>query len=458
MRSAITRAAAALAVLTASAAAATPAQAEILGTFEISTNVTPVHIGLKKADAGTGAASTLPAGVNTDAHELHASLSPDRKRMVFARKDSAAGTNRIIVVDLATGQMADLFSGFEASADPPTTPIFSLDGTKVITGRRLEHRDPNTAANALQASFTETSLANFPNGPFPHTIVDAGGPSYPAEGRTLQPAFSASGRFAYTVDFASSSQKSQTAVRSSPTSTFVIPEGAFDIRHPTMSETAGVVLFERRTLTGTQLAFRPLSNLGAATVTLPAIVNPPNAEVTRPALTADGRYLGFVRRTGTGIPKLFVWDTQTQLLLNDQGVGANSTAGDPATKALERDEGNVALEIVPVFGNSSVNLNTSLDLADIRFTLNRRSDVGIIVQRIVGQTRVLGRRAPKLKLVGRVPLGHDFSARRGGHRAPWNLRVNGRKLAPGDYLITPRSITRKGRVRDLGRARRLHIR
>jgi hypothetical protein len=42
------------------------------------------------------------------------------------------------------------------------------------------------------------------------------------------------------------------------------------------------------------------------------------------------------------------------------------------------------------------------------------SAIGIIVQRIVGRTRVLGRRAPKLKLIGRVPLASSA----GGGTAP----------------------------------------
>jgi hypothetical protein len=36
--------------------------------------------------------------------------------------------------------------------------------------------------------------------------------------------------------------------------------------------------------------------------------------------------------------------------------------------------------------------------------------------------------------------------------------VNGRKLAPGSYLVTVRSVTRKGQVRDLGKPVRVRIR
>jgi hypothetical protein len=65
--------------------------------------------------------------------------------------------------------------------------------------------------------------------------------------------------------------------------------------------------------------------------------------------------------------------------------------------------------------------------------------VGILVQRVVGTRRLLGRRAPRLKLVGRVPLGRHG---RGRARIPWDGRVNGRKLRPDRYQITMRRLAR----------------
>jgi hypothetical protein len=79
---------------------------------------------------------------------------------------------------------------------------------------------------------------------------------------------------------------------------------------------------------------------------------------------------------------------------------------------------------------------------------NRGGSVGIIVQRVVGTRRLLGRRVPRLQFVGRVPFGPQ---RAGTVRFRWDRRVNGRRLRPGRYLITYRSLRRKGAVRELSR-------
>jgi len=68
---------------------------------------------------------------------------------------------------------------------------------------------------------------------------------------------------------------------------------------------------------------------------------------------------------------------------------------------------------------------------------------------------LFGHRVPTLRTVGRVPFGQF---KRGHHKVRWNLRVNGRRLRPGTYLVTPRLVTRRGVVRELGKPRVLRIR
>ncbi|MGE0027747.1 MAG: hypothetical protein AB7O78_19895 [Thermoleophilia bacterium] len=75
--------------------------------------------------------------------------------------------------------------------------------------------------------------------------------------------------------------------------------------------------------------------------------------------------------------------------------------------------------------------------ATVRGRLNRRSPVGILVQRITGRRRVHGRTVLRLETVGRVPFG---SHHKGALNVPWNLRVNGHRLPPGRYLITLRAL------------------
>jgi hypothetical protein len=75
--------------------------------------------------------------------------------------------------------------------------------------------------------------------------------------------------------------------------------------------------------------------------------------------------------------------------------------------------------------------------AVIQAGLGQSNTVGILVQRIVRTKRVHGRRVLVLAAVGRVPLGHH---RTGKLRIRWNLKVNGRRLKKGRYLITLRAL------------------
>ncbi len=81
--------------------------------------------------------------------------------------------------------------------------------------------------------------------------------------------------------------------------------------------------------------------------------------------------------------------------------------------------------------------------------LGRRAPVGILVQRIVRQRRVRGHVVRTLRPVGRVPFGERA---KGALRARWDLRVNGRPLRPGRYLVTLRAFSSKGPRRVVAHA------
>jgi hypothetical protein len=74
--------------------------------------------------------------------------------------------------------------------------------------------------------------------------------------------------------------------------------------------------------------------------------------------------------------------------------------------------------------------------AVISSQLSQDDTVGILVQRIIGFTRIHGKRVPVLQTIGKVPLSKH---RHGNLRIRWNLKVNGRRLARGKYLITLRA-------------------
>ena len=427
-------------MIVASLAVAAPANADIFATFdklqEGPSTVTEIN-------ATTGAQVALPPGLDDPAaSESHISLSPDGRYLVFRRVN--AGTVRILMMERATGRTVDLFNGFEAAADPPNTPTFSLDGTKVLTGRRLDRRDPSSPADALQSSFTETDVTNFPTGPFPHRIVLAGGADSTAAGRTLQAAPFGSNLLAFGIEYASGGPPGRITVQGATGAT-TLSDSTHRLANPTISEPAGVVVFQSEGLSSPRapkLVFRPLDGIAsAATTELPALVNASGFEVTNPAFTRDGRYLAYIRRTPTGgSTRLFVWDTQTQLLLNPNGVAS----GIPGFF-----DGAIALEVRRVF------TGTTLTNGSVGFSLASKSTTGLLVQRIVGPHEVLGRRAPKLRKVGRVPLGRFH---KGHHRKRWRFTVRGHKLRPSCYLVTFRALTRKRQVRDLSRPYTVRIR
>jgi hypothetical protein len=113
------------------------------------------------------------------------------------------------------------------------------------------------------------------------------------------------------------------------------------------------------------------------------------------------------------------------------------------------DRGRIALEIRRV-----LTTNTILASGSLSFSLASGSTTGLLVQRIVGRHKLLGRTAPRLKTAGRVPLGRFH---KGSHRKRWNFAVGGHKLRHGCYLVTLRALTSKRQVHDLSTPHTLRI-
>ena len=432
------------AAIVASLAAVASTHADVIATFDGSV-LGPS--GVFVVNATTGARLSTPPGVDDQvADEFHPSLSPDGRYVVFERRVS--GTVRIVMVERATGRSADLFNAFEAASDPPSTPTFSLDGTKVLTGRRLDRRDSAAPAGALQGSVTETDVTNFPTGPFPHRIVSMGGADTTAQGRTLQAAPFGSSLLAFGTDFVSGGPPGRITVQV-PSGATTISDATHRLAKPTISEPAGAVVFESAPAAApfaTRLVFRPLAELSsAATTELPALVNATGTSARNPTFTRDGRYLVFARlesAAGKSLARLFMWDTQTQLLVNPTGTGR--------FPAPDFTDGAIALENRRVLSTTTIPANGSLG-----FSLTTKSTTGLLVQRIVGRHDVLGHSAPTLANAGRVPLG---SFLKGSHGKHWNFTVRGHRLREGCYLITFRALTRTGRVRDLSTPHTVRLR
>ena len=396
-------------------------------------------------NASTGARVTLPAGTNTTDDEIHATISKDGTRLAFQRRNLNAGTDRIVVVDLQTGRSSDLFNGFEAAQRPPGEPAISPDGTRVVVGGPLAQRD----SLSYFADLISTDLAPFPAGPYAHTTLR---PQYVVHlvGVVDDPVVGGDGLMAYAIN-----DVNQQLVLMQADGTASMPQGdlptsdanpAIAADHPTL------VAFDQRTVasdletfTNGDIFFRPATVAGfvGPPTALPTIVNSAFDE-RQPALTPDERYLAFVRNSRGTHASLFVWDSQTQTLLNPVGVDLGANAN------TTRDVGSVSLYFARTILATNVDPRGLLDLR-----LKQPSGIGIIVQRILGTHRVLGKNGYRLGPAHRVPLG---TFKKGRHSVRWDLKVNGRKLRAGRYLVTVRAVTPKVVVRELGRPHVIRVR
>jgi hypothetical protein len=324
----------------------------------------------------------------------------------------------------------------------------------VITGRP----GPNGDGQPFEQTLTLTDVSSFPGtatGPFPHTqlqVVQNG----EGQGQTLEPSAGINGLLAYEPRVPQLASGIQLGKIGTQGGCFIAdPQG--ELSQPGLpTASASYIVMTRRALPGGPIHPGDIwvGGLGAGTggcgffpVALPAIVNSATDE-SRPALTPDGRYVGFVRHTSDGHSRLFIWDSLTQLMVNNSGIDLGVLS--PREIDLTVAQGNLTLEVAPVLQLTSISFNSGLVSAQ----LLAAAGIGILVQRVVGHQRLLGRRMPQLQLVGRVPLGHF---RRGHQRISWDRKVHGRKLKPGLYQITVRALAPNGRIEDLGRPSQVRI-
>jgi hypothetical protein len=180
--------------------------------------------------------------------------------------------------------------------------------------------------------------------------------------------------------------------------------------------------------------------------TLPSDVNTALDE-SRAGFTSDGRYLGFIRHGADGHDVLVVWDTTTQTTLSSTDLGAVDPGVYPG--GLDRSEGSVSLYEQPLFSPGVHCCQT------IIFVSSQSTAAGLLIERVTGDYKLFGRTGPRLRVVGRFPLG-KFG--KGRHTTHWDFTVAGHQLPPGEYYVTLRAITPKLSVRDLSRPFRVQIR
>jgi hypothetical protein len=388
-------------------------------------------------NASTGARLSLPSPVNTTGDEGHPSISSDGKKLVLSRHVS--GTTRILLVSLPDGATTDLFTGFEQASNPQFSPAISTDGTTVATGEAFQ-----TMSGELFPSLTLTDVSAPPFSREQHfthySLPDTGVTGDPVvRGRTIA------------FKLAQAGTRGQVVVgHRGQFSTLPLVDPGFDYQHPAIGSPDGteLLVYDRRTVSGTtfgagDILFSNFANRIGPSTFLPTLIDSP-ADESRPAFSPDSRYLGFIRRGADGHERVFVFDNQTQTLINEAGADLG-----PVIQGI-RNTGNLSLYVRTLLKTTLVS-GSGL----IGFDLIDPTRVGILVQRVAGTHKLFGRTVPKLVPVGRVPLG---SFKKGHGKVRWNLRVGGRRLKPGRYQVTVRAVNAKGAVLDYGTPRTFTVR
>ena len=167
-----------------------------------------------------------------------------------------------------------------------------------------------------------------------------------------------------------------------------------------------------------------------------------------PAWSPDSLKLGFVRHSG-GQRKLGVFDATPgiQTVVNTP-VGIGAEAPSPQTRAFQNVYGGISIANAPASTAPAITCDAACraqiagasgpQTIPLTPKVTTTTKIGIFVARVTGKRKLLGRTAPRLRVLGKVPLGTAKKGRR--NRFRWNGKVNGKRLGRGTYLLTYRSL------------------
>jgi hypothetical protein len=422
-------------------AAAPASAAELQAAYEYYEPGQGFQIGLKHA--ATGASLPLPAGVNTAEDELHPTLSPDGKALVFTRMrllpklngDIVPPAERTLVhVNLQTGALSTFGTGgvgptFTQRA-PGTTQLswaVQPDGSTSSEGNSLAgfSGDGTGPTNVLGRMHTQLFT---PNVFFSHAATVRGAFLEGGRGRDLRYWTHA---VVDPITGAAPLPKARLQVSGA------VEDGRFlrllqidfnNATHPVPRVSDEYVALAHAG------DVKTLTFPGEDTLTpAPAPITTSAAE-KMPAWSPDGLALGFVRE-GDGRRALNVYDLTPgiQAIVNPP-VDLGTLAPTAQTRAFQDVWGGLSLAVIPAAAavSSGTVRPTSLIATITRPVSNLK--LGIFVVRRTGGTKtVLGVKRPRMTVVGRVPLG---AVKAGRNTFRWNGRVNGKRLRPGQYLVT----------------------
>jgi hypothetical protein len=440
------------------------------------------EIGL--VNASTGTRLTVPAGVNTTDDELHPSLSIDGRYLVWMRTrllpklngDIPVPADRtLLMLDRQTGVITTMATGNGA----PAGPAFANRTNRTLTwGVR-----PNTSTPCCIQKFQAISAENTISG---STGFSFGFQPAPA-GQNLDGTHAAMDSVPLTnlgVSWVSTDANSGALLTGGTTLVGLRETGQLRadfgdatsaVSHPAIRRGDRYVALDK--VAGADVDVQTISFPDETALT-PAPTPITSADPERmPAWSPGGLQLGFVRTTG-GRRVLPVYDLTPglQAILNPP-IDLGTDAPTPQTRAFQSSWGGLsiaessALDVPLVTCTTTClqSLQTSLTKVVLNPTVSTttpKQTIGIFVVRVTGKRKLLGRTVPRIKQIGRVPLG---ATRKGRNTFRWNGKVNGKRLKRGTYLLTYRAlrrtrvvstsgsvrftVTKRGRIRGVKRLR-----
>jgi hypothetical protein len=418
-------------------------------------------------NASTGAVLAVPAGVNTTDDELHPSLSADGRYLVWMRTrllpklngDIPVPSERtLFMLDRQTGVITTMATGSGA----PAGPAFANRTNRTLTWGVRPHSG-SCCIQKFQAVTGDNTIAGstgFPLGFQPAPV-----------GQNLDGTHAAMDSVPLTnlgVSWASTDANSGALLTGGTTLVGLRETGqlradfgdaASPVSHPVFRRGDQYVALDKTT--GSDADIQTISFPAETSLTPAPAPITTTAPERIPAWSPGGLQLGFVRTT-EGRRRLAIFDLTPglQTIVNPP-IDVGADAPSPQTRAFHSSWGGLSLAESSALDLPTVTCtSTCVGLLQAQITkvplkptvtvTTKGQTIGIFVVRVKGKRKLLGRSVPRIKPVGRVPLG---KTRKGRNRFRWNGKVNGKRLKPGTYLLTFRALRRQRVVSTSGSIR-----
>jgi hypothetical protein len=440
---------------------------------------------IRLVNVSTGAAISVPAGVNTTDDELHPTLTPDGRYLAFMRTKLQPKLNGDIVPPSARAlHVLDRQTGTVTTPSSVGTgtgaagPVFSLGGSVLAWGIKPGLNSQQRLEVSRHASFTNGALGGASSDIAGTTTAPSETP-HAAVATVNEFDFNLNRNVARTaryLSFATIDANSGALLTGlAHIATTRVNDQGFNAGKSNSFGSDGAPASHPVPRSGDNYTALDLANgedVDIQTLSWPTetTLTPAPVPITTtnpermPAWSPDGIQLGFVR-TIAGRRKLGVFDATPgiQNALNSP-IDLGADAPTSQTRAYQSTWGGLALANSSALDVPTVICTSGclLSLANSNLTqsvtlvprLSSVTNVGIFVARVTGTRKLLGRTTPRIRVIGRVPLGRT---RKGANRFRWNGKVNGKRLAAGTYLLTYRALRGK-RVLSLSRSIRFTVR